>query len=248
MKFNFFKTHFSIKKTNKILTLLLSIDILFLIAHTLFIYLIFKRVQFDWSISDPFMINLDGGYPEIFQYFKYIIIITITIYLINKRKEIGYIAWLILFVLLLLDDALQFHETFGTWVANKFNYKPLLGLRAQDLGELTYVAIFGSVLLFFIVYGYIKGDEKYRNRNIDLFILFALFLFFGIAMDMVDEFVEYNRYSHLILILIEDGGEMITLSLIVWYFFFLIFKTNNQNVYLFQFLFKKGKLKDTYLE
>jgi di/tricarboxylate transporter len=183
-----------------------------------------------------------------FQYFKYFVVILITIYLIKKRKRFGYIAWLILFALLLLDDALQFHETFGTWVSNKLNYSSMLGLRPQDLGELTYVAIFGSILLFFIVFGYMNGDEKYRKRNIDLFLLFGLFLFFGIAMDMVDEFVEYDRYSHLILILLEDGGEMIALSLIVWYFFFLIFNSKNQNVFLFQFLYNKKQSKEESLD
>jgi hypothetical protein len=248
MKFNFFKKHFSLKRTNRILAILLSVDLFFIIAHVLFIFLIFKRVQFNWSISDLFMINVDGGYPEMFQYFKYFVVILITIYLIKKRKRFGYIAWLILFTLLLLDDALQFHETFGTWVSNKLNYSSMLGLRPQDLGELTYVAIFGSILLFFIVFGYMNGDEKYRKRNIDLFLLFGLFLFFGIAMDMVDEFVEYDRYSHLILILLEDGGEMIALSLIVWYFFFLIFNSKNQNVFLFQFLYNKKQSKEESLD
>jgi hypothetical protein len=185
------------------------------------------------------MINLDGGYPEIFQYLKYIIINIIIVFLILKKQGIGYVAWFILFTLLLLDDALQFHETFGTWAANHFNYSPMFGLRAQDLGELTYVAIFGSILLFFLVYGYLKGNEKYRLINIDLAILFALFLFFGVAMDMVDEWVPYNRYSKLFLVLTEDGGEMIVLSLIVWYFFFLIYKPDNHNVYLFQNFYKK---------
>lgn len=244
MKFNFFKKHFNSKRANKILAILLSIDLVFILAHVIFIFLIFKRVQFDWSISDSFMLNVDGTYPEIFQYFQYFVVILITTYLIKKRKRVGYVAWLILFTLLLLDDSLQFHEKFGTWISNKFNYSSMLGLRAQDLGELTYVVFFGLILLLFLVIGYVKGDEKYRKRNIDLSILFALFLFFGVAMDMIDELVEYNRYTNLILIIIEDGGEMITLSLIVWYFFFLIFNAKNQNVYLFQFFHNEKQTID----
>jgi hypothetical protein len=241
MKLNSFKTQFNIKIPTKILKLLLSIDVVFILTHVVLIYLIFIRAQFDYSMADPFMINIDSGYPEMFQYLKYFVIILITAYLIIKKQEIGYLSWLILFVLLLLDDALQFHETFGTWAANKFSYHPMLGLRSQDLGELTYVGFFGLILMFFLVFGYLKGNKNYRKTNIDLSILFTLFLFFGVAMDMVDEFVEYNRYSHLILILIEDGGEMITLSLLVYYFLFIVFKPKNNNNYLFQSFIKSEK-------
>jgi len=241
MNFNFFRTHFNQRKTNQILILLLSLDFLLIFTHALLIYLIYIRIQFDWSLADLFMINNDNGYPEMFQYFKYFVVILILIYLILKKQGIGYIAWLLLFTLLLLDDALRFHERFGTWVVEKFNYSPMLGLRAHDLGELTYVAFFGLILLFFLFFGYLKGNEKYRKTNIDLGLLFALFLFFGVAMDMIDQLVEYNRYSHLILILIEDGGEMITLSLIVWYFFHLLLKPNNHDAYIFQNYYKRQK-------
>jgi len=241
MNFNFFRSHFNQRRTNQILILLISLDLLLIFTHVLLIYLIYIRIQFDWSLADLFMINNDNGYPEMFQYFKYFIVILILIYFILKKQGIGYIAWLLLFILLLLDDAFRFHESFGTWAVAKFNYSPMFGLRAHDLGELTYVAFFGSILLFFLVFGYLKGNEKYRKINIDLGLLFALFLFFGVAMDMIDQLVEYNRYSHLILILIEDGGEMITLSFIVWYFFYLLLKSNKHNVYLFQIFHKRKK-------
>lgn len=241
MKFIFFKEHFNHKKTNKILLLLLSLDFLLIFTHALLVFLIYIRIQFDWSKADMFMIDNDSGYPEMFQYLKYFIVILILIYLILKKHGIGYIAWLLLFTLLLLDDSLLFHETFGTWAVDKFNYQPMLGLRSQDLGELTYVALFGSILLFFLVFGYIKGDSNYKKINIDLALLFALFLFFGVVIDMLDQLIEYNRYSYLALILIEDGGEMIALSLIVWYFFHLVLNPNNHNVYLFENFYKIKK-------
>ncbi|PTL98916.1 MAG: hypothetical protein DA407_17255 [Bacteroidetes bacterium] len=240
MNFNFFRTHFNHRRTNQILIILLSLDVLFIFTHALLIYLIYIRIQFDWSLADLFMINNDNGYPEVFQYFKYFIVILILFYLIIKKQGIGYIAWLLLFILLLLDDSMRLHEGFGTWAVEKFNYSPMFGLRAHDLGELTYVAFFGSILLFFLVFGYLKGDSKHRKINIDLGLLFALFLFFGVAMDMIDQLFEYNRYSHLILVLIEDGGEMITLSLLVWYFFHLLLKPKEHDVYLFENYLKKN--------
>jgi len=240
MKLNFFKHNFSNKKANRILALLISLDLLFILTHIILIFLVFKRIHLGWSIV-PFMVERDAGYPEMFQYLKYAVVIVLLFYLLLKKRGIGYISWLLLFILLLLDDSLQFHERFGAWAVEKFSFAPTLGLRAQDIGELTYVAIFGSISLFFLVFGYVKGDKKYRKINIDLALLFGVFLFFGIGVDMLDELVEYNRYSLLFLVLFEDGGEMITLSLVLWYFCYLILKPQNHDKYLFQFFFKHKK-------
>ena len=240
MRFNYFKQNFSHKKANRTLAILLSLDIVFIILHALLVYLVFIRIDFDWSIT-PFMLNNDDGYPEMFQYLKFLAAIIMLIYLLIKGKGIGYISWLLLFVLMLFDDSLKLHERFGAWVVEKFNYKPMFGLRDVDLGELTFVALFGIVLLFFIVIGYYYGDKKYRKTNIDLGILFFILLCFGVGVDMIHEFVEYNRYSDLLIILIEDGGEMIALSLFVWYFLFTILKPINHDTYLFQYFYKPKK-------
>lgn len=146
----------------------------------------------------------------------------------------GYVSWLLLFILMLLDDSLKFHERFGSWVIEKFDYQPMFGLRAQDLGELTYVGIFGIILLFFLVGGYYYGDQKYRKTTIDLGLLFAVFLFFGIGVDMIHEFMDHNRYTLLTLILLEDGGEMVVLSLFVWYLYFLKLKPEDHNKFLYE--------------
>jgi len=238
MKFQFLKQHFNIPKANTLLKFLLSIDILFIFLHALFVFLVFKRIDLSWSIV-PFTLNNDDGYPEMFQYLQFIIGIIILIKLLLKTKTMGYMSWLILFVLMLLDDSLKFHERFGTWATEKFNYTPMFGLRAQDLGELTYVAVFGSILLFFLVGGYYYGDKKYRKTAIDFGIIFAVFLFFGIGVDMVHEFIDHNRYTLLFLILLEDGGEMVMLSIFVWYIYFTLLKPDNHDTYLFQYFYKR---------
>ena len=241
MNLQFFKQHFNIPKANRLLKVLLSIDVLFVLLHALFVYLVFKRIDLSWSIA-PFYLNNDDGYPEIFQYLQFVIGIIILIKLLIKTKKMGYLSWLILFILMLLDDSLKFHERFGTWATEKFNYSPMFGLRAQDLGELTYVAVFGSILLFFLVGGYYYGDKKYRRIAVDLGLLFAVFLFFGIGIDILHEFINHNRYSLLFIVLLEDGGEMIVLSCFIWYLYFILVKPADYNVYLFQY-FHKHKLK-----
>lgn len=74
MRIRFFKEHFSHPKSNKLLAILLSIDILFIVLHALFVFLVFKRIELGWSIA-PFMVNNDDGYPEMFQYVQFLIAI-----------------------------------------------------------------------------------------------------------------------------------------------------------------------------
>lgn len=242
MKFNFFRNHFNYKKANRFISVLIVFDLLFIITHVLFVYLIFKRVPFDWSISKVFQLNYDGGYPEIYQYLKYLFIILTLIYTMHTRKIYNYLSWFILFVLLLLDDAFQFHERFATWVAERFNYTSMFGLRPQDLGELTYIGLFGPFLLLFLILGYYYGNKKIKKTYIDLGLLFGLFLCFGIGIDMLHQLVGDNRFIVLFMIILEDGGEMITLSLLTWYFYFLTFRPDNHAAYLFQYLFNKNSL------
>ncbi len=232
---SFLKKYFSYSKTNKTLWILILLDIFFIAAYAIFLYLIFIRVQFDWLIADKFHVDLDGGYPEIFQYLKYLIIVFIIIYIMFKKKATSYLSWFFVFVLLLLDDMLQFHEMFGKWISEKLNYSPMFGFGIQDLGELTYITVFGSIVLIFLFIEYRSGSKKYKKRCIDLGLLFALFLFFGIAIDMLNQFVSYNRYIDLFMTLLEDGGEMITLSFIVWYFLFIAIKPKNNIQYLHQY-------------
>ena len=43
-----------------------------------------------------------------------------------------------------------------------------------------------------------------------------------------------NKYSNFILALLEDGGEMITLTFLVWYCFFLVVRPDGHSRYLHQ--------------
>lgn len=239
MLIKYLKNNFSSRKTNLFLFCLIAFDIFFIIAHIIAAYLLFIDAQFDRSFLVKFFVENDNGYPEVFQYVKYILIIGAIIYTLFFKKEYNYISWLLLFILLLLDDSLSFHERFGQWAVERFNYSPLFGLRAQDLGELTYVAIFGSLILFTTAIGYLNGSKEFKRTSVDIGLLFSLFLFFGIVMDMLHSLLEHNRYTNLIMVLLEDGGEMITLSLLAWYFFYIMISPDNKNKFIYMIFTKK---------
>jgi hypothetical protein len=185
-----------------------------------------------------FLIDFDRGYPEIFQYLKFLVIIGSIIYLMYLKKEYRYFSWLVLFILLLFDDAFGFHEQFGEWMVERFNIMPKYGLRAQDLGELTYAVIFGALVFLSMIFGFIRGNQKFKKTSFDLFLLFSIFIFFGVGMDMLHSFAGDNRYIKLVMVLLEDGGEMISLSILTWYFIFLIIRPDTHHKYIYNFFLK----------
>ncbi|MDG1730418.1 MAG: hypothetical protein P8K68_12320 [Algibacter sp.] len=188
---------------------------------------------------NEFFITRDLSYAEFFQYFKYLVICGITSYIIILKKNYSYIPWLLLFLILFLDDAFQLHESLAILFIDFFNLEPALGLRQQDIGELAYSAFVGSILLFTIVVSYITSHVIFKKTNLDISLLFSVFLFFGIVVDMAHSLVNKIPLLDYTIGLIEDGGEMIVLSLLTWYFSHIVFRPNESDTFLYEFLYKK---------
>lgn len=233
MNLNLFLKSFNIKKATLLLKLLLAIDIVFIIIHV-------GVRAFTDSWDSIWLIDTDHGVSEIFEYIEYIIIVSFTGYLIFSQKLYLYWGWLWLFFFLFLEDCFQFHENAGLYFARILNIQPALGLRPRDFGELVYEVFLGTFIFGAIGWLYCKGNKLFRKTCIDILILFFLFLFFGVVVDMLDEVVSHIHIVSLIFQLLEDGGEMIMLSLLVWYFYFIILKVGTERHFLFEFFLPKG--------
>ena len=96
------------------------------------------------------------------------------------------------------------------------------------------------MLIIFAIF-YRLGPQRFENSSKDLFMLLLLFIFFAVGIDMLHSFTLENlRFSH-ILALFEDGGEMIALSLMVWYFAFIIGNGDRNRPYLYRLFYKNRK-------
>jgi hypothetical protein len=209
------------KETTKFLFLLLIADLSFMLIHIVY--------KMDLISNSLFSIEKDHGYAEVYQYIKEFWIVVLLFITAIKRTHIIYFAWSSLFMYLLLDDSLQIHEKFGSYVVNYFNYQPMFSLRAQDFGELSVSMLFGFLLFTFIGISYLLSDHIAKKISKHLFILVMSLAFFGVLVDMLHIAIPWGKS---IFGLIEDGGEMLIMSIIVWYTFDLktALKTSNKNV------------------
>jgi hypothetical protein len=173
-----------------------------------------------FKMNSLYSIENDQGYSEIFQYIKEFWIFIIFLILSIKKKHLVYIIWSLLFLYLLLDDSFSIHEIFGEYMANCLRIKPEINLRAVDFGELIVSFGIGFIFVISLIIAHYKVSIKAKKESIHIFMLLLFLVFFGIFIDMLHIFF-HDDWK---LGLIEDGGEMISMSLITAFTFNLFNK------------------------
>lgn len=196
----------------------------FLIIAVNFLVLLSKstrKITLDMSAFDKPYLSLaeDGGLPEIFGYVQIAATVLLLMAMARRTGRAMYAALGGVFLVILADDALMIHENLGDVIATGLHLPWLAGLRPQDFGELATDGGLFLVLGALFVYGIRRSDRD----DIDVALLFAAIVgviaFFGIVVDMllVEVYYGLSRRFGRLLIVLEDGGELIgmTLALIV---------------------------------
>lgn len=212
----------NLKSTSKkLLYLFLVTDIVFIILHLLHAYFInvYFPLYSDTLSNLDFSLEQDRGYGEIFQYIKEYWIAILLGILARQRRSILYLGWSLLFVYLLFDDALSIHETLGHIIADKLSLSAAFNLRARDFGELLVSAFFGLFFLILIGTVYRFSESTSRKASKYLIKMLLALAFCGIAVDMAH--MAIKSIPSFLLVILEDGGEMVVMSLIAWFVFVL---------------------------
>ena len=196
------------KSSNKLLILLLFADLLFMLIHVLYSK---HLLVTNFLLS----IETDQGYAEVYQYIKEYWIVLLLCLLAIKMSQVIYFAWSTLFLYLLLDDSLEIHESLGKQLVDYYGLQSAFSLRAQDFGEIFVSIFFGLLLFSFIGITYLLSDFTAKKISKQLFILVIFVAFFGIVVDTIHVIAPWKTT----LSLIEDGGEMLLMSIIFWYVF-----------------------------
>ncbi|MFC5510914.1 hypothetical protein ACFPOU_07235 [Massilia jejuensis] len=174
-----------------------------------------------------FNIEMDNGYAEAYQHLKFIGIIFVFFYLCIKQKIWSFFPWMLLFSYFLLDDSFQLHERLGSVIASGIAFSPPFGLRRQDLGELAVTMTAGLIILPSLMLAYYLGCAPIRKIYHNLLLLLSLLVFFGVGVDMVHAVFMNSPIFSPIFGVIEDGGEMLAVSMFASYSFFLLKKFIN---------------------
>ena len=210
---NPWKEQFKETSASTFLLLLLVADCAFIFLH----FLLLKGL-----LNNPLLaLTRDRGYPEMYQYIKESWIVVLLFSMLIRTRAAGYSVWALLFLYLLFDDALKIHETFGGYIAVRLEFTPFRGLRAQDFGELAVSAMAAALLLTSLILFYVRGLGAFRQVTRHLLLLLLALAFFGIFVDMLHVTAERGSKVYDLLGAVEDGGEMVVMSVVAWYVFLL---------------------------
>jgi hypothetical protein len=196
-----------------LLLLLISADFVFIVLHLV-------NVETRWFHGVAISLEADGGVPETYQYIKEFWIAVCMAAVFWRTRVRSYAVWSMVFVFLLLDDAAQIHERVGTWLGRHYSLPVAFGLRPDDTGEVLFAAMIGASMLALVGLASWRGGQQSRRISRDVLCLIFMLAILGVIVDIL-HVVTYMQRSLLaqVLLVVEDGGEMIVMSALTAYAF-----------------------------
>lgn len=191
----------------RVLAAALTIDLICIFAHV--------ALKLAGDPESVLFVNAPRGVPEFMQYGKEGLVAGLLARAAHHWKSGLLAAWSLLFGYLMVDDWLELHERLGFIIAEAEGWPAVLSLRPRDLGE---IAASGIVVGVFVsCLGLLWGSSGQSSRavNGDLMVLLAALGFFGVFVDVAHIALEQHGWRGLTLV--EDGGEMVVMSLILAY-------------------------------
>jgi hypothetical protein len=199
-----------------ILFALIAADLMFIFLHILHIL---PENIFPFFKASAFAIDKDAGIAESFQYIKELWITMIFIWLVFQRRY-TLLGLALLFAYFLLDDMVQIHEKLGDMTAGLFANLQILRMfpnqEADSFGELFSAGMLGLVFIVAIFLFYQRSDDVTRQIYRTVFAMLGIFLFFAVGVDFIHDFFG-SRIIRAMFALVEDGGEMLAMSIICWF-------------------------------
>jgi hypothetical protein len=195
---------------------------LLLLAMLLSVDLLLVGLHLAWARSDlvgglRYSLGFERGYGEYYLYLKLSAAAGLIAWRAFALRRPALLAWSLLLAAAVLDDGWQLHERWGEGIAAGLGLSDFLSLRGQDWGEILAWSLAGLPLLGALSRAYRLGDPAGRRFQRGLFLCLAVLVFFAVGMDAVHQVVSTDRTAALAATVLEDGGELVTGSVILWF-------------------------------
>jgi hypothetical protein len=187
-----------------VLVLFLSTDVLFILLECLY----GATAGFP---SSNWWLGRDWGYAERFQYAKELgIVVVFSLFFLRHPHTLS-LGWQVLFLYLLLDDAMQIHERVGESVARLLHTSWVFTDHVASV-------FFGSLILSLLGLGYRSAPSWLRRVSWPLFGLLITLVLFGVVLDTIHQVIARSAPTFFrIGYVVEEAGEMVTISVMAWY-------------------------------
>jgi hypothetical protein len=194
-----------------------SVDVVFVLSNV--IAFLAEKLALIAKIPDFIKITRDGAAPEYFGYIKWAVIILSLLWLAIRERWLAPARWAIVFVIILIDDSIQIHETVGLMLTEHLTLPVSLQAQTQDIAELLVFGTMGLIALALTASMFFSRDHYTRaiSKRLGLVILFLVF--FGVFLDFLHQTITNFStgtfaapFLPQIFAMLEDGGEMFVAS------------------------------------
>jgi hypothetical protein len=166
-----------------------------------------------WPRDPLFSLSSNAGFAQAFNSAQTLLLIAVLLGLAQRTRELLYVALSAAFVVVLLEDALAVNQLLGAPLASALGLVDRPRLLAQSLAEMLVYGALALPLVALLGTGWRRAGPTHRRAGAGFLGLLALLAFFATVMDLVHlAFIKSFFGSRLVLELIEEGGEMVTLS------------------------------------
>ncbi|MPV39054.1 hypothetical protein [Georgenia subflava] len=192
-----------------LLVLLLVADVVLIVLHVGF--------RVNGTSSWYFDLSAERGWGEAFQYLKQLwsVILLAAAWWTSRSPVI--VAWALVTAYFLADDAGGIHEGVGRWVINNYLFAPGFGDQRTQLVEVLWMAGVGALLALTVLLTHRRSAAAERAVSWRLVVLFGLLIFFGVIVDGLALAFDDGGTVDQILVVVEDGGELLVLSVVIAY-------------------------------
>ena len=166
-----------------------------------------------WPRDPLFSLDSNTGFAQAFSSGQTLLLIALLLTLAQRTREVLYLALGAVFVLVLLDDALALNQLLGAPLASALGLVDRPHLLAQSAAEMLVYGALAVPVVALLSAGWLRASPSHRRAGAGFLALLALLAFFATVMDLVHlAFIRSFFGSRLVLELLEEGGEMGTLS------------------------------------
>ncbi|MDP7399901.1 MAG: hypothetical protein QF541_23760, partial [Lentisphaeria bacterium] len=175
----------------------------------------------DYPHDMNFRLNWDRGYPENFQYIKFLWGGGLLFWIFIRRRHLPYLLLSGVLAYLLLDDANKIHEIIGGQLVMAYPNAGFWGINPQDVAEFLTMVAFGSLILLLLALSWFLSRLPERRDVSPIVLLILCIGFFAVVVDFAHGIVGSSPILDELFRIVEEGGEMISATLLAAWIFCL---------------------------
>jgi hypothetical protein len=195
--------------TVAVLGALLGIDAVFMV-----LYVVHAR---SGRLPDGlFSLDVERSLAAWYQFGKTAAVCAALVVLAERIRSAVLVLWAAVFLYALVDDVFELHEGAGRFAQDHLGVGGVAELSGEDLGQLLFAVVVGVALLTSLLYLHARSSGQARRLSLGLLLLGALFVGFAVGVDAVHAaLLTWSIGTRLILL--EEGGELVVMSLVLAY-------------------------------